>query len=731
MSISYGASPGTIVTEFAADETLGSQSQQTGNNTVVVSNTISTAPPGNGQIGTKFPSYVGRLCIINIAGTPQVRMVTAEVAGTTTTRILTVNENWATNPVSGDTIHVFYDVDDIETGGVSGGINLNVRTGLYELTNKLTIGDGSLRTGLQINTAIGLESNDGGATLSHIVKNLGYFYMGYAQAGTPLAGAINTFVNNAVNEPSWQWQSGAKGKIYDSLLWSQLNYSLFYECAVGSAVEFVNSKLIKLSYASTFFGATLTNTSISGNAAAAELIRLSSTTTVNGLVLVKTGGLATASADTTIETVTARGVVFVGNYYLISVNSNKTWKLINPVWQATTYTDFNWLTSTANYVYDQRSIDAIVQTADGTKIQNANVIVYENTVLADLVLETYTTALGVAAGVFTYKLHSTNSSTVTYGGHALRVDGWLYFPFIQAQVSTDYFNGTVVLAPDPAISQTNQATALSDGSTVTWNQDANASSIIAYTGGSGTLAVGSTVTQATSGATGVVTQIADGNSTAGTVHLKSRNGTAFASTYGLSASGWSATYTAASEKRYSIWIDGKTLSMQVVHDYLAALTAQTTLSATGELIHEWGKQYQARALYKGSAGFYTGRSGTLGVFVTNFGAGTIAYFTDDAGGTWVPPTSVTLSVTVKDATTGAAVSGATVFLRKVVGDAYVLDAVTGGSGVVTAPYAYVGSEAIYGRVVKGTSSPLYQPAPLSGTIESSGFSQTSFLIRDE
>jgi len=732
MSITYGSSPGTVITEFAADETLGDQAQQTGNNTVVVSNTISTSPPGNGQIGTKFSSYVGRLCIINIAGTPQIRMISAEAAGTGSTRILTVSENWTTNPIQTDTIHVFYDVDDIETGGAGGGIALNAKTGLYELSNKLTIGDGSLRSGLQINTAVGMECNDGGSTLQNIVKSSGYLYMGYRQAGVSIAGSINTFVNNVANEPTWQFQSGAKGKIIDSLLWGQLPYALFYECASGSAIEFTNSKLVNLTYASTFFGATLTDTAILGKAASTELIRLSSTSTVDGLVLVKTGGLATASGDTSTETVTVRDVVWVGNYYYISVNSNKTWKVINPTWNVTSYTDLNWLTSTANYVYDQKSIDAVVQKADGTKIQNANVIVYENTTLADLVLETYTDSLGVASGLFTYKLHSTNSSTTTYGGHALRVDGWSYFPYTAAQLSTSYFNGTVVLSPDTNIVAASQSAALSDGSGITWNSDTNPSSIIEFTVGTGTLSVNDTITQATSGATGVVTKIVDGDSAAGTVHLKSRNATAFSGTYGLSnGSGWTATYTASSQQDFSKWIDGNNKSMQVIHDYLAALTSQTTLSATGELIHEWGKENQARVLYLGSSGFYTEKSGSLGVFITNYGAGTIAYFTDNSGVTWTPPTSVTLSITAKD-TSNQPIQNVQCAIFKTSDNTVLMNTDTLSNGVASTPYNYVGDVDIYWRARKSSvaTGTKYYPQSGTGEVSSSGLAITITLIED-
>jgi len=688
MAISYGAGPGTVITEYAMDETLGSQTQQTGNNTVVVSDAISTMPPGNGWIGTKYPTYVGRLVIINLAGTQQLRMVTSQVNGTGNTKILTVGADWDTNPVQNDTIHVCYDIDDPETAtsptAQSGGIGLNSRSGLYELTNNLTVGDGSTPSGLQIMVGVGVEADDTGSTLQNYVKNNGYLYMGFVRAGVSLAGGVFTFVNNVDGEPTWRFESGSKGKIVDSLLWGQLK-SLFLECQAGSAIEFNATKLLSVSYGSTFFGATITNAAIYGRGSASDLVRVNANTVCNGLRLMSTGGLTTASGSTTTETLTLRDVIFSDNVARLVINSNKTWKMINPTWTATTYSDFSWLTATANYVYDQRSIDVVAQKADGTLLANANVFVYEHTVLKDLVLETYTNGSGVAAGVFTYKLHSTNSSTVTYGGHALRVDCWLYSPYAATQVSTSKFAGAVVLIPDANIVQTTQATALTNGSGIAWNEDGNPSSIIEFASGSGTLAVDATVTGGSSGATGIVTQIVDGDSAAGTVHLKSRNGIAFSGTEGLAASGWSATLVSASEQRFAIWINGITKSLQTIYDYLAAVTADTAMGGSCEVIHEWGRDAQARALYLGTAGFYTERSYTKGVFIVNYGSGAVEYFTDDAGVTWAPPASITLKMTVTNAA-GNPIQGVYAYIDDNDQSPYLMNTTTDEFGVASAGY---------------------------------------------
>ena len=62
----------------------------------------------------------------------------------------------------------------------------------------------------------------------------------------------------------------------------------------------------------------------------------------------------------------------------------------------------------------------------------------------------------------------------------------------------------------------------------------------------------------------------------------------------------------------------------------------------------------------------------------------------------------------------------------------VLDGTTDGSGVIqTTTYDYVSSQPVAGKARKGTSTPLYQPALITGTISSSGLSQTIYMIGDE
>lgn len=709
MAITYAAGSGTVVTTYAMNETLGDQTQQSGNNTVVVSDTISNA--GNGQIGSGANgignSYVGRLLAINLGASQQVRRCISESAGTGTTYILTVHEDWDTNPVaSTDTIHVCYELADVEDGGAGGGIALGAKTGLWELSNVLTIGDGTNPAGLQILGGSALEADDRGASIGFYILNAGDLYTGYEASGKPVNGGIVTGYNNTTGEPWIQFASGSRAFLFDSLLWAQL-VGQQLENANGSSSTYWGTKIISGTDEAIMFDATLIEASISGRGLSSEIVRVDAGTSTKGLVLSNVQTLNTASGDTSTETITLEGVSFSGVPDYINVNSNKTWNMIDPVWGVVDYTDLVWTTTTANYVNDRSSVKVTVQEADGTKLSNALVNVYEHTQLQDLVLELLTDTDGYTEDSYIYKAHATGSTTTTYGGHAVQCGKWLYKPFVASQVSADAFAGVIVLSPDTNINETTQATAISDGSGVVWNEDTNPSSVIAFTGGSGGtvgLAVGQTITASPSGANGIVTAILSGDGAAGEIHLKTRNTTAFASGDTLSngADGWTATYTASSQQDFSVWIEGNSKSVQTIYDYLAALQTQTTLSATGELIWEWCRHTQTQPLYTNGSTFWTDTSSGRGIIIVNQGGGTISYFNDDAGTPWYPPTSVTVEFKATD-NTGSPIDSVRVTAYRVSDDFEIINTITNASGIASTSYTGTTPADFYYRFRKSSA----------------------------
>jgi len=93
---------------------------------------------------------------------------------------------------------------------------------------------------------------------------------------------------------------------------------------------------------------------------------------------------------------------------------------------------------------------------------------------------------------------------------------------------------------------------------------------------------------------------------------------------------------------------------------------------------------------------------------------------------------VTVKVTVKDAATGAAISGAMVFLEESVSGTDIIKTTTNASGVAqNTTYDYTTDKAVTGRVRKASSGSLYKTGDITGTITSNGFDTTILLIKDE
>lgn len=627
MAITYGAGPGTHITTHAMTENLPSQAQSTDPREIIVSDLLSVI--GGGQIGDGTngtgDSYLDRLMVKNLGvggASEEVRLVVGDAVGTGTTRILSAQESWDVAPVATtDTIDVLYELADIEDGGVSNGIGLSTRTGLWELSNDLVIESGG---GLAMLEAKALEHDDTAGGFNFQVQSGGWFRHGFPALGIYVSGGVHTMYENTAGELGFEFQSGSHARISDTLMWAQL-VTQGMHCDVGSDVVFRSVRMLKQTEECHIYDAQLYDTNITGIGTATEIIRINTGTIMNRCVLTSIQYMDTA-ADTVSETLEIWNCVFAGVPGQINVRQNKIWNAVNSLTGTADYTDLTWTgTATGNEVNDCRSVTAIVQTSDGILLENALVNIYENTILDDLVLELTTDVAGFAEDFFVYKKHATNSVTTTYGGHALQCGKWLYLPFVAAQAvdggagnAIIFFDGGITLNLDNNIVQTNQATAKTAGSTITWNEDTNPSELVAFTLGSGTLVDGMIVTFSPSGAIGTITTLMSGDSVAGDFHMKDRNATAIGATdtftrTGGAAGSFSGTYTNTSSQLFSIWIDGQDLAMQVIYDYLAAIQNETTLTVTGELIWEWCRHYQTQPLYHTGSSFFTSKGAFLPV----------------------------------------------------------------------------------------------------------------------
>jgi hypothetical protein len=718
-------------------EVLATQAQQTGDNTVIVTDTLGNI--GGGQIGDGTngtgDSYVGRLLIIDQnTASEQIRLCSVDAAGTGTTRILTVNEDWDVNPViTTDTIYVAYELADIEDGGAGGGIGLSSKSGLWELSNTLEVISTGILQGL---AGQGMELDDQGATYAFQVQSGGFFYAGYENAGAFISGIQITSYNNSAGEASTEVLSGGHMQMYDTLIWAQL-VPQFFDVQDGAEGVFVRCKWLATTEELILYNSDITDSSVSGRGGTTEIVRIDVDTVVNGLVLADIDTLD-CRADTVTETFTLSGVQFVGVTDFLNVRNNKTWEMIDPIWPVTVYTQFVWVGSTANEVNDRTSVTAIVKESDGTLLQDALVIIYEDTFTGGtLVLELVSDADGLAADSFLYLSHVTNSATNTYGGHALRVDKWTYFPFISTQSSTDKFLGEIVMGLDSQMVATVQATAITAGGAGSWEEDTNPSTIMDATNGSGTLAAGETVTGGTSGATGVMIRVLDGRSDTAatfTISLKTRNATAWTDGEALSnGSGWTANYTAATFQDFSIRIQGDRKTIQVIYDFWAAKSSETTLSADGTSLHEWGRDQQARPItFTGGNNWLTHRSYGKGILLDDHGTGTPT-MTDDLGNTWAAPVTVNLEITVQDKADQLPIQDAQTSIYLVDSPfTELMNEDTTAAGLASAAYIYAGDidVVVKSRKSEDTDNPRYFAESQVAEITATGLTLTLSLEKN-
>lgn len=431
----------------------------------------------------------------------------------------------------------------------------------------------------------------------------------------------------------------------------------------------------------------------------------------------------------------------------VTLLANQTWNSVNPTWTITDQTelDFGGSTLTGAEVNENFDLDITVQQPDGTKIQNSNTWLVETSpsvaaptanrqatdaqgeATSDILKRNY---VGAAASALTTTLHDDQTLKVYFHGR---------IPFVSLLSVTGPQTPTVTLVTDSNVSETNQATAISNGSGITVDRDAtDPHSLLEFTGGSGTdLAAGNTITGDSSGAVGTVVEIPEGAAdSSGRVFLDTRNGNAFTNGEGLTAAAgtgpvttWTGTAAASNaERRYSWNIDCNGYSMQILYDYINAQMADDDASIP--TIYRdaiiWGEDENALLVQVGTTGYKTERTVRLteGVFLSNRGVGTIQYMTADDGFQFTPPTTVTLEINgvepgarcYIEALSGGPETAGTELMREE----------ANGSGVAQEPYSYTSNQPVLLRArLRG-----WLPFQATGTITSAGLTVTAVFLRD-
>lgn len=655
MAITYSAGAGTAVTTSAKNGTVKSF---TGGK-VRLNDPITTGNNGN---LVASPTYTGRLIYISGGtGVGQTRYISGETLslGDGDDVDLDVSEPWTTNPDNTSTYEISYILEDAAT---LAGLSLNTRNGFWEWKRELVIdGSGTFAFMFWAGDKKLVEWYDNGSTSAgsvYIASN-GRLDIGYPLVDLPVFGCASVVVNGTDGEWGLQLASGSFTNFYDFQLFGAVANNNIN--SAGGTHVWHSGKIQSATYVALLGGTfEIDGIIFVGESTTNDTIRIEDTTTFLSGQMVGMYGFESLD-DGLTETLEVRNCVFVNTAGRnVRVHDDKTWNFVNPVNLGSDSTLISFEIDDLNQVNRLFSVQVTVTEPDGTAITDADCYIYEGLTNQDLPTANFvdTDSNGYATTdvlVNRYTYPSSVFTTVSYGDFALKVYEWLKLPFVIPIVPDFTITGGVtqgvVLVADPNIVQTTQATAISAGSTITMEQTVNGSSLLSYDTGTIAFNVGDTVVGLTSNANGIVTEITEGTTASGRIHLRNRNAiSSFTAGEALQVSGVTRAYVTNPlvQLDFATHIDCQALSLQTVYDYWAARMAEDTLGAVGQTAIEWGAEEWAQIVFAdGNSTFRTERNvaNTNGVFLSDRGAGGITYMTADDGTQYAPPVGITVSFT--------------------------------------------------------------------------------------
>lgn len=433
----------------------------------------------------------------------------------------------------------------------------------------------------------------------------------------------------------------------------------------------------------------------------------------------------------------------------INLLTNQTWTSVNPNWTITNQTQLNFggSTLTGAAVNEQFAVNTTVQQPDGTNLQNARVKLTEELPSPAIANQVNTDVNGLGSFNALTRLFAGNTgsalTTTTHSTFALKAYYYGKLPFVGSQTITAAVSPGITLLPDSFQAQATQATAITLGDTTNNVQitDDRATTdcllILKYTAGVNTLTAGQTIKSSGSGTwRGVVKQIIEGNSTAGTIVVDYLSGVVFSNSAGtldnsVSSGTWTATYTLSSVKKFKMGVDASTLTAQQLYDYFNAKLADTTLDTAKKFdqVVIWGKSSQAIPIQGSGSKFLTVRNDSTnqqGWVIWNLGGtglGGIASYMANDGTTFTPAASINVQLT-------SVVVGSECFIFETGNVSHeIMSPTTAGSSTISVSYTGP-SINITIRVRQSSSAPKYQPYEAYGTLTSIDFSLAVSQVLD-
>jgi len=697
--MAIGGNP-IVVDSSAASDTAPAQTQATTAFEFVVSDTFANLNNGDIGAGTVGPgsTFVGRLvCIRPHSSTEVIRRVTADTAGTGTTRILTVSEAFASGeePAQNDEIQFCYRAEDLSTAT---GYTYRTRTGVFEAARNLIIGDNTAQPAagtfpwLAVLDSELLEINDAGAAgTGLIIGQRSRFQSGFKVADTPVSGGTILFLSASDGENAFEMANTCSMQIY--------NTSLIAPVADLNSIVYTGDTVVTPTLYSEFenvFIANLTNSlSLSGDNFNIKDVSItgSDNTTSSVQTMDNFAGSTTGPFENVIfNTLSGLAFPFGGGATLRNCqfvncvgNINDTTVLqAGPVnitaidcRFSSNPPDLNLVSnggdvfralSSSSSVDRSLRLNLTVQDINQTAV-DARYRIYETTQTDGQVGDSVPIGTdGVAntsltANTYTYT-SGTTVNTQNFNNYAVKIYEYGDIPLDTGLLSpvgrNEGWDFSFTAIADPEITQATQATANTEGSGTVITRhgagetDTQPMKLLAYDGGSGTLPSAGTTLTAGGGATGDVVEFFDttfiSDVTSGFVLVENWNGTEFGDNESLTGTGFTATTNTASLYQEYTWEYDPTAAsntdIAAIYDYqFAALDSQTSNTYTASVMEFNGTEH-THMVFKENNELSTKRNVTKteGVYIRGLLATEVDFFTSDSGALFNSPTVVEFTI---------------------------------------------------------------------------------------
>jgi len=770
MAITTNASLGLIVTTAAMNESLPTQSEQTGSNTVVVSDDLASLSNGNLE---SSPTYIDRLMIIRQgAGDEETRRIVSDVAGTGTLRILGTNEDWSTVPASSDTIHVSYIIQDAAT--LTGLTLVNKTVQDFSSGRRFSVGTNTATFAyMAFIDGVGLQLDDNSSTTvaSMTIDSDGRLDCGYIISGTPTSGMKMQGAMGLDGELMIEVISGGEFNCFASYIDSVNRELVDFNTSTTSKIRMLGVRWT-FPINDVLWGVQDSDINdvafLSDGAGTTPRIRLRDISSGNEFKNLVANGFDGFESNTSGDDPVVRNILFTTMSKLLTIATAETWTLVNSIMTIGTADQVDVSIAGTGELLRQFSFDNFSHDLADVALTAKHYVVNATSRGGAGILANEDT--GDSGGLSRQDVET--ERYVDSGGTALTLTTSSNF----AEISTKYGHLPIIKNIDPANEdettspiqygkaidyahsvddwqvEATRATAeaVGDGGTgdVAIEVQTNPAVILKWTGGTGTLAVNDIIDNDNNGAQATLVEIIEGDSVAGTGVFDSANATAFVDTAQAlsdtpSAGDWDATYTSASLKEYDWLIDATTLSAQQLYDYLNAKVDEPTLiTASPKFMDDlliWAIDGTNALPFTGVGlspnTFQTerevGKTAGWAIYNLSGGLGSIVGYTSNDGTQFIPASTVNVTIHCEEKVGGADSVGVQVLVT-LVSDGSDVSAtdVTDSNGDYSFSYTYTGDVNVNIDVRKGTADPLYIADNGVNTITSTGMSQTFLMVID-